>query len=133
MAKPHKGLKGTKKIKKRVLPKGTKTLSLTLDDIQAANDVSKSNFLTTMTKRQESAPGRYQFVKNAVEAQGINFDYEVKKQFYNATRSLFSAEKIIRITYTELKKTQFLSFVNNTGILAQKRMRSLTKVTKDFN
>ena len=81
-----------------------------------------------MTIRKESARRRYELVKNAVEAQGINFDYEVKKQVYNATRSLFSAEKVIRINYTELKKNQFLSFVNNTGILTPKRMRSLTKV-----
>ena len=79
-------------------------------------------------KRKASAQQRYQFVKNAVEAQGIHFDHKVKSQVFNKTKLLFVAEQVITITYTELKKSQFLSFVNNAGNLKFKNVLNLQRL-----
>ena len=137
MAKPQRGLKVNKKRQRRPknvkktsknkgLPQDVKKLSLTLSDIREANDISPTLFERTMMKRSASAPRRYQLVKNAVEAHGIHFDHEVKSQVYNVTKSPFVAEQVITINYTELKKSQFLSFVNNAGKLIQKCSKILT-------
>ena len=119
MAKPKRGHKIKKtKQKKTDVPKNEqmKTLALTMEDIKAANNIGNTIFSKVMV-RVESAPRRFNLLKNIVEAKGILINPKVKTQIFNASRSTFHADQVIKIRYTVLKKSQFLNSINNTGHL----------------
>ena len=80
--------------KKTDVPKNEqmKTLALTMEDIKAANNIGNTIFSKVMV-RVESAPRRFNLLKNIVEAKGILINPKVRTQIFNASRSTFHADQ----------------------------------------